>query len=74
MHMSKFVKLSQFLCHKTRKKFFLGAHLWCTFFLNLCTSYYTRKQLNKQKRVCEIVLGKNSFFLWEFNMGKMGEK
>ena len=38
------------------------------------TSYYTRKQLNKRKRVCDIVLGKNPFFLWEFNMGKMNAK
>ena len=40
----------------------------------LYTLYYTRKQLNKRKRVCDTVLAKNPFFLWEFNMGKMDEK
>ena len=56
------------------QQFFFGAYLSDTFFLNLYTLYYTRKQLNKRKRVCDTVLGKNSFFLWEFNMGKMDEK
>ena len=72
--MCKSAKPSQFLCHETGKNFFFGAHLPDTFFLNLYTLYYTRKQLNERKRVCDTVLGKNTFFLWEFNMGKMDEK
>ena len=74
LYMSKSAKPSQFLCHETGKNFFFKAHLSDTFFLNLYTLYYTRKQLNKRKRVCDIVLGKTPFFLWEFNMGKMDEK
>ena len=61
-------------CAMKLAKFFFGAHLSDTFFLNLYTLYYTRKQLNKRKRVCDTVLGNNPFFLWEFNMGKMDEK
>ena len=41
------IRQSQFLYHKTGK-FYLGAHLSDTFFLNLYTLYYTRKQLNKR--------------------------
>ena len=71
--MRKSAKPSHFLCQKTSKNFFRTTPLRHVF-LNLYTLYYTRKQLNKRKRVCDTILGKNPFFLWEFNMGKMDEK